>query len=184
MKVAKSIFFTLKQERNFVKQNPERHKSQLRYIVLLLLSFVIILTGCATTGVRLPNVQEEEAIQLKNKTIVLLRLKVENDGEPFNPSNNLSASGENSRFRLKLANMDKGEYPGYIAFRCGNNIYLEQQNKYPSRFSIIGIQERRLDVLGFESWHLLPFILPTRVHGTVPRLYISGASFRFQVLRS
>ncbi len=114
MKIAKFIFFTLKQERNLVKQKTERHKSQLRHFVLLLLSLVIILTGCATTGVRLPNVQEEKSVLLKEKTIVLLRLKVEKDGEPFNPFNKLIAGSGHMYFRLKLANMDKGEYPEYI----------------------------------------------------------------------
>ncbi len=86
----------------------------LRYFVLMMLSLIVILTGCATTGVKLPSVQEEEAIQLKDKTIVLLRLKVEKDGEPFNPFSRLIVGSGHAYFRLKLANMDEGEYPRYI----------------------------------------------------------------------
>ncbi len=83
------------------------------YVVLL--SLVILLAGCASTGVRLPSVQDEEAIQLKEKAIVLLRLKVEKDGEPFNPFKRYGGS-RHSYFRLKLANMDEGESPKYIYF--------------------------------------------------------------------
>ncbi len=111
------MLFTLKHEGNLVKQKDERHQRQIVHFVLLLLSLVIILTGCASTGVRLPNVQEKKSVLLKEKTIVLLRLKVERDGEPFNPFKRYGFKrygGTYTRFQLKLANMDKGEYPRYI----------------------------------------------------------------------
>ena len=96
--------------------NKTRHVQMVSSIVLvlLILALINILTGCATTGVRLPNIQEEKSVLLKEKTIVLLRLKVEKDGEPFNPFNKLIAGSGHMYFRLKLANMDEGEYPEYI----------------------------------------------------------------------
>ncbi len=82
------------------------------YVVLL--SLVILIAGCASPPtVRLPNIQEEASIQLKEKTIVLLRLNVEKDGEPFNPFKRYG-SRTYTTFRLKLSNMDEGEYPRYI----------------------------------------------------------------------
>ena len=116
---------TLRQEKlrgDTLKVKEGKRTPRLQYFVLLLFPLVIILTGCATTGVRLPNVKEEKSVLLKEKTIVLLRLKVEKDGEPFNPFNKLVAGSGYSYFRLKLANMDKGEYPGYIHQLDGPNV--------------------------------------------------------------
>jgi hypothetical protein len=105
----------LKQEKirgDFFKQTG-KHPPQLRYFVLLLLSLVILIAGCASPTVRRPNIQEEASIQLKEKTIVLLRLNVEKDGEPFNPFKRYG-SRTYTTFRLKLSNMDEGEDTRYI----------------------------------------------------------------------
>jgi len=120
MKVVRLIFLImlsiLKQEKirgDFFKQTG-KHPPQLRYFVLLLLSLVILIAGCASPPtVRLPNIQEEASIQLKEKTIVLLRLNVEKDGEPFNPFKRYGNRTYNT-FRLKFSNMDEGEDPRYI----------------------------------------------------------------------
>ncbi len=120
MKVVRLIFLImlsiLKQEKirgNFFKQSG-KHPPQLRYFVLLLLSLVILIAGCASPPtVRLPNIQEEASIQLKEKTIVLLRLNVEKDGEPFNPFKRYGYR-THTTFRLKLSNMDEGDDPRYI----------------------------------------------------------------------
>ncbi len=108
MKVVRLIFLImlsiLKQEKirgDFFKQTG-KHPPQLRYFVLLLLSLVILIAGCATTTVRLPSVQEEESIQLKEKAIVLLRFKADMDGKPLDYGHN--------GFMLALANMDETQY--------------------------------------------------------------------------
>ena len=114
MKVVRAIFITilsiLKQEGNFVKQKAERHSPQLRHFVLLLFSLVIILAGCSTTRVRLPDVQEGDAIQLKNKSIVLLRLKADMNGESLDQFVNYCYYWGNNRFRLAIAKMDEGQF--------------------------------------------------------------------------
>ena len=100
---------TLRQEKlrgDTLKQKEGKPTPWLRYFVLLLFPLVIFLTGCASTAVRLPNVQEEEPIQLKNKSIVLLRLKADMNGKPLDP---FAGYGRNG-FRLELANIDESEY--------------------------------------------------------------------------
>jgi hypothetical protein len=58
--------------------------------------------------------QEAVSIQLKDKTIVLLRLKVEKDGEPLNLLENHGGLGASwdaiNWFRLNLANIDEEEF--------------------------------------------------------------------------
>jgi hypothetical protein len=103
-----------KQLITYLRLKSRKHPLQLRHFVFIMLSLFVFLTGCATTGVRLPSAQDKEAIQLKDKTIVLLRLKVEKDGEPVNLLERHGDLYAIDRFSLNIANMDEEEYPRVI----------------------------------------------------------------------
>ena len=86
-----------------------KHIPWLQHFILLLLALIVLFTGCATTTVRLPNVQEGVDIELKNKSIVLLRLKADMNGEPLDQFANYCYYWGNNRFRLAISKMDEGQ---------------------------------------------------------------------------
>ncbi len=114
MKVVRLIFIIMsstlsrvKRRGGFFKQTGN-HLPQLRHFVLLLLSLVIILSGCTSTRVLQPYtcLQDGVATQLKNESIVLLRLKADLNGKPLDPFAYYGLNG----FRLELANIDDAQY--------------------------------------------------------------------------